>query len=291
MHSENGPGSGSSKQTFMDKEAILLPAALMALVAGCAADTGEPSDEANVAPLSGTSMAGLRDMVRSDPHTRDLRTACPPNRSDALCTALREAEANPNSATLATARTAAASRVARGPRAEALSDEAVKYWLRERAHALTALHAVVGQRAPASEPAGFIGAVNRQLGAHYSLYPAQSFRLAQGYLPPSSTQARCHAEDEALLVFQGVIRLPSKTELESHIKAIRAALPCMHVVRVDTETFVDVEVNAEKGRAAIAAVDAQLGAVPLHFLGYSQGVNNALRTITSELGIVAGGER
>lgn len=257
MHSENGPGSGSSKQTFMYKKAIFVPAALMALVAGCAADTGEPSDETNVAPLSGTSMAGLRDMVRSDPHTRDLRAACPLNRSDALCTALREAEANPNSATLATARTAAASRVARGPRAEALSDEAVKYRLRERTHALTALHAVVGQRAPASEPTGFIDAVNRQLGAHYSLYPAQSFRLAQGYLPPSSTQARCHAEDEALLVFPGVIRLPSKTELESH------------------------------GRAAIAAVDAQLGAVPLHFLGYSQGVNNALRTITSDPAIAA----
>jgi len=61
----------------------------------------------------------------------------------------------------------------------------------------------------------------------------------------------------------------------------------MHVVRVDTETFVDVEVNAEKGRAAIAAVDAQLGAVPLRFLGYSQGVNNALRTITSDPAIAA----
>jgi hypothetical protein len=257
---------------------------LLVLVVGCAAaDGASPESEANQAALSAPDVAHLRKTLQRDPLTPELRIACPDSRTDELCTTLRDAASSPSSTTLARARDAATERLARGPRHEALRDAAFKYWLRERAQGLGALHAVAGLQAPASAPSGFADGVERHLRTHYSLYEASTFRFARAYLPPpTSSGSSCPGREEALLVFPGVIRLPSKSELESHIAAIRASHPCLYVVRVNTETFVDVETNVTKGRQAIAGVHAAIGNAPLHFLGYSQGVTNALATIASD---------
>lgn len=258
----------------------------VSLLTACASDD-TPSTEAADVALSARDRSALTEAVRHDPLTPDLRAACPPSRGDRLCVALRSAEEHATTDALDGARAAARDRVALGPRAEALRDPAVKYWIRERVHALTALHDVAGMSAPAAAPPDFTTSVDAHFRAQYPLYEPSSFRLGHGYLPPSPTGGTCDGRKEALVVFPGVIRLPTKKELEVQINAVRAALPCLVVVRVDTGSFVDVESNARKGREAVARVDAEVGRVPLHFLGYSQGVTNALRTVASDPKIAA----
>jgi hypothetical protein len=243
-------------------------------------DIDVATDDA-VSPLSAADLAKLRDAVRRDPLTPELSAACPWWRRDALCGALRDAESRPSTETLARARTAVRDRVSKGPLGAAMSDAAVKYWIRERVHALSALHDAAGLTPPDTEPAFFGASVERHFRTFYPLFDASSFKLAKAYLPPAVSGA-CAKPRETLLVFPGVIRLPTKTELDVHLRALRIALPCLHIVRVDTGTFVDVEVNAQKGLEAIRAADADVGPLPLHFLGYSQGVTNALRTITAD---------
>ncbi len=264
-----------------------LPAALLVLAAGCGVDG--PSDESGDAPsaLSTADVAKLREVVQRDPLTPEFETVCPVSRVDDLCATLRDVQASPTPRAMTSARAAAALRFAQLAPAEALHDAAIKFWLRERIHGLTILHRVAGMTAAAKEPEAFQAGVDALLRTHFPLYEPSSFRLAHGYLPPAAARKVCEGKREALVVFPGVIRLPSKMELEGHIKAVRTAIPCLEIVRVDTGTFIDIEHNAAKGREAIATLDAAFGPIPLHFLGYSQGVSNALQTIASDPAIAS----
>lgn len=188
-------------------------------------------------------------------------------RSDALCGALRDRD-------FVAARDQVRSIVANDP--DANRDRAIHYYVRERAIALFAWR-VLGQSGFFD---GYFTAVDKLLADHLPAYPRGSIEMARWYVPPIATSRACSEPTAALLMFPGVVRLIPRDEFAEFAVAARDALPCLEIVRVDTGSFVDPAVNAQRAKAAVAALDARLGKqLPLHLLGYSQGSANALRSL------------
>jgi len=195
-----------------------------------------------------------------------LDEACA-TRDDELCRALRDAR-------YPDARTATRALIARGP--SALTDAAVRYYVRERAVALFSWRVL----SPAGAPGEFAERADALLAEHFPAYPRGSIAMARQPVAPLATRA-CSGPSEALLIFPGVVRLTHRDEFAAFTAAARRELPCLEVVRVDTGSFVDAQVNAARAKTAVEQLDARLGrAIPLHLLGYSQGASNALRTLT-----------
>lgn len=193
----------------------------------------------------------------------ELDTVCA-GRTDALCEALRDES-------YVDAREAVRSAVAGDT--NALTDPAVRYYVRERALALFAYRVLAGP------VAGYADRADALLAEHFPAYPRGSIAMAREPIAPRPTRT-CSAPTEALLIFPGVVRLTSRDEFSAFTAAARREMPCLEILRVETGSFVAPEVNATRAMQTIAALDARLGrAVPLHFLGYSQGAMNALRTL------------
>jgi len=89
----------------------------------------------------------------------------------------------------------------------------------------------------------------------------------------------CDRPTEALIIFVGVLRSPSRVEFARQRAALESTFACLRTARVEYTSFVPPAENAALARDLIAQLDAELGPVPLHFLGYSQGVTNALHTL------------
>jgi hypothetical protein len=229
-----------------------------AALAGCGG-AGAPASAEDAASAAWSTAALAVDA---------LATVCPPARADELCTALRNGW-------YPTAGQIVARRVAAEPRPPLLADAAVRWYVRERALALLAWNA---------QPNGDVDAF---FAEHFPAYSDGSFPLAHAAWAPPPSPAACARPTEALIIFVGVLRSTTHREFDAQAAALKLALPCLRAVRVETDSFVPTGPNAAKARDAIAALDAELGPVPLHFLGYSQGVSNALRTLVDYPAIAA----
>jgi hypothetical protein len=224
----------------------LLPVLILSTVAACGDIQQEPVEVASALNSSAIAL-------------EPLSSACPASRSDELCDRLRAGD-------YARAGQLVAARTAAEARAQVLRDPAVRWWVRERAVALLAWNASPG----ASDPL---------LAQYFPAYPAGAFPIAGAGLAPDLTQESCSRPTEALVIFVGVLRSTNHEEFDRQTAALRNTFPCLRTARVEYDSFAPPTLNAAKARALIAQIDAELGPVPLHFLGYSQGVTNALHTL------------
>ena len=196
-----------------------------------------------------------------------LGEVCPPDRADELCAALRAAD-------FGKARAAAAGAVAAG----ALTDPAVRYYLRERTMALVVWNALTdrGRTAP---PADYARAAGAWLDAYFPAYQgdASQFAMARQPLAPSGAACASPSSGDVIVIFPGVVRLEDRSEFAKQTEAIRDVLPCVRTIVLDTGNFVDPKANAALASRTLAA--AAPAPAALHFIGYSQGSTNVLRTL------------
>jgi len=183
-----------------------------------------------------------------------------------LCAALRQGDA-------VAARDAVTARIASEDREAVLSDPAVRLYLRERALSLFALRVVDRDTLPGN----YATEVDAVLSEHYPAYDPAQFAMAHHRVEPSVPT--CTEPSDAIVFFPGVVRFLDRAEFSEQRDAIEDALPCVRTYLVDTGSFVHPETNATRALATVDEVDAELGAVPLHLVGYSQGSTNALQTL------------
>jgi len=206
-----------------------------------------------------------------------LTDICPPARADELCVALRAED-------YARARAAVAAALSGAEPGQATVDPAIRYYLRERSVSLVVWN-ILTDRGRAAPPADYASAAAAVLDEHYPAYKDDPghFAMARRPLPPNDG-AICASQD-TLVIFPGVLRLQDRSEFVEQTRAIREALPCLRTVVVDTEDFMDPAVNAAVAKRTIEQLaGARAG---LHFVGYSQGSTNALRTLVDNPDIAA----
>jgi len=207
-----------------------------------------------------------------------LGAACPTTRTDELCDALRTAAGVNRDLARQMYEHAGeliAARVAVEPRAQVLADPAVRWWVRERSTALLAWNA-----SPDSS--------DKFLAEFFPAYPPGSFPIADaGATPPVIDEQPCARPTEAVIVFVGILRSSNLREFDRQTAALESTFPCLRTARVEYTSFVPADENAALARELIAQIDAELGPVPLHFIGYSQGVTNALHTLANYPDIAA----
>lgn len=255
---------------------------------GCEGLTDDKADLWCSAALSWIglcSQEALEDVAVID----TVNEVCPSSRSDALCESLRNADNLAADATKGgdrdTARDAFAAALTEAKSAMladadgARQDPAYRYIVRERSLSLL-VYNVLTELGTKSAAADYSDAAQALLTEHFPAYPPESFPLAMLDLPPVDAQS-C-ASEQGLLIFPGVVRLTERSEFDEQAAAIEAALPCFHVQRVETGSFVLPTINADQAEIAVAALTAEFGAMPLHALGYSQGASNLLRTLTDK---------
>lgn len=220
-----------------------------------------------------------------------LDEVCPTARRDALCEGLRATHAaDPTVARagLEAARTAAAAAIAARAQSGQSDawDPALRLYVRERTMGLQAWYAVAGGTdAGAPEPSNYRDRITAFLAAHYPQYQATAFPVATIWLPPQAPVGRpCVGETDLVLVLPGVVRILGRDEFAPQMAALRAALPCAAVERVDTPSFDDPARNADRVRAVVSQHSAT---VRLHLFGYSQGGLNALATLVADPAIAA----
>jgi len=218
---------------------------------------------------AGTRWLGLCDIVPLETAAElvDLDSVCPPSRTDALCVALRDTDDE-------LARAVVRSNVEAGPRASVVGDEAVQYWIRERTAALLVWNVALSLEADPSAPE-FVDGVMSEL---FPAYDPASFEMAHRPLAPATSGCNGSAQ-AAILFFPGVVRLGNRDEFTEQGRAVEEALPCVQAYTVDTGSFVEPSVNAQQGRLAFELATEELGDVPVHLVGYSQGSTNALTTL------------
>ncbi len=225
----------------------------------------------------------LRELAAID----DLATVCPPARSDAVCVALRDVDGRASTdpgalAAYQRARDAVAGALTGAARPAALRDHAVRWFVREHQVALLAWN-IVTARGTRPVGADYAARARAALAEIYPIYDPARFRLAALGLAPRPA-ATC-TQPRIWLLFPGVLRLVPRDEMHEQIDAMATALPCMVPVRVDTGSFVDPVINARQAITAVAALGQNLRTAPIHLLGYSQGANNALRTLVDSADI------
>ncbi len=218
---------------------------------------------------AGTRWLGLCDIVplETAAEIADLDSVCPASRTDELCAALRDGDDE-------LARAAVRSSVEAGPRARVVGDKAVQYWIRERTAALLVWNVALSLEADPSAPE-FVDGVMSEL---FPAYDPESFEMAHRPLAPSTPGCDGPVE-AAILFFPGVVRLGNRDEFTEQGRAVEDALPCVRAYTVDTGSFVEPSVNAQQGRIAFELATEELGSVPVHLVGYSQGSTNALTTL------------
>jgi MYXO-CTERM domain-containing protein len=233
-------------------------------------DSSEPGDDSNDEALG---LKSLRDAAVLQP----LDQACPSSRTDALCAALRAGDSKAGAQARAEydkARKTVADRIAKEDTATVLGDTAVRYYLRERAHALLVYETLRGQDPKLAESTEYWKKVDAANQKYFPLYE-KPFAMARVW-DPSTDVASCDKPTAALVVFPDVMRILARDELGSQLDALNAHRACLKTVRVDTGSFIDPKVNVKKAHDAIATLDP---ALPLHLLGYGQGARNALQMI------------
>ncbi len=204
-----------------------------------------------------------------------LADACPIERVDRVCLALRAAEGGLHDPRLvAEAREATRSAWAEG--SLSIEDAALHWWLRERGMGLLAWNAL--EQGPPPGGDGYASAATALLDRHFPAYPSGSFRTALAPLPPGTG---CGSERAALLAFPGVVRVPTGDEFGSAFERLEAELPCVTSYRVETGTFLTPEANARTGCETLEQIGRELPGAPVHVVGYSQGVRNALETFVA----------
>lgn len=161
----------------------------------------------------------------------------------------------------------------------AMQDPVTRAFLRDRTLGIFASEVY-----PQARDATFRSKADALLASHFPGYPAGSIPLAHTYAPVRAGAATC-PQREALLIFPGVVRLTQRDEFEQ-VKAVLASrLPCLDVVRIETQSFVAPTENARIAAEQVAALDrSDRGDQPpraLHFMGYSQGASNALVTLAT----------
>ena len=188
--------------------------------------------------------------------------------TDSLCAALTASD-------YSTARDLVSARVKSEDRTTLVADPVVRYYLRERVVSLFAYN--VGQSSGL--------AVDDILKNQYPAYDPSVFSMAHaGLTPTAAISSACTKPTEALFLFPGVIRNSDRQEFArpgEQMEALNKALPCLRTVRVESGSFVEPSKNAAQAKKQIDALDAELGPIPLHFLGYSQGSTNALTTLAT----------
>jgi pimeloyl-ACP methyl ester carboxylesterase len=213
--------------------------------------------------------APLEEVVAID----SLADVCPSNRGDQLCAVLRDASQAGDQAArelVDAAKELVAERLRTELRQAVLADSAVRYFIRDRIVAKFIANAAVSRGQSGSTPAA-----SELLREFYPAYDSGEF--IQARLGIEVTGEKC--APQALLIFPGVVRMKERTEFLGQIAALEEALPCLRVVRIETGSFVHPQENAKVAAAAVARLDDELGPVPLHLLGYSQGALNALMTL------------
>ncbi len=218
---------------------------------------------------AGTRWLGLCDIVPLEEAAEiaDLESACPSSRNDELCGALRNGEDE-------RARTLVHARVEAGPRASVVADAAVQYWIRERTAALLVWNVAASLDTDPSAPEF----ADRVLSDLFPAYDPGSFEMAHRPLAPVAPGCDGSVKVAALF-FPGVVRLGNRDEFTEQGRAVEDALPCVQAYTVDTGSFVEPSVNAQRGRVAFDLATDELGDVPVHLIGYSQGSTNALTTL------------
>ncbi|RLB57224.1 MAG: hypothetical protein DRJ42_01080 [Deltaproteobacteria bacterium] len=217
---------------------------------------------------------GLCDFVPVDEAAAvaSVAAVCPPGRTDALCGALHARD-------VPSARTAAATALA-DDHAGAIRDPAFQLYLRERIVSLLVWNGVA-ELGDGATPSNYPAAAGSFLDEHFPAYVGDedAFPLARTAEPPVDGWS-C-TTNSAIVFFPGVVRLMDRREFEQQAEAIHAALPCVHTIVVDTGSFVRPSVNADRAKAAIDALEAEVGPVDLHLIGYSQGASNVLQTLAT----------
>lgn len=289
-----------------------LLATLTLAIGGCSADA-DNSAEADEAAVSFSDLKALMDQydaikVRRPFSGRDklaaiaavpaLREVCRRPGRDDLCAELVAAEASATPAeslehfgnVRKMVHDTVAAAAAQGKVADAWTDPAVRYWIRERVPALTAWYAIT------DDPQAFLDTkqlhmtVNAErvetfLRTYYPLYEPSSFKLANAMLPPQQTAATCTAAKKTLgvVIVPGVIRAENRTEFNGQIATLQGAFPCAEIRRVEFGSFDDPDRRiVPEVQKVVADMDKARGPLPLHFIGYSQGVVTELRTLAQD---------
>ncbi len=216
-----------------------------------------------------TRWLGLCDIVplETAAAVADVATVCPSSRGDDLCSALRSGDDE-------LARSLVRSKVESEPRSDVVADPAVQYWIRERTAALLVWNVARSLDSDPAAPA-FVDWVFEEL---FPAYDPAVFEMAHRPLAPE-TPGCSETTDAAILFFPGVVRLGNRDEFTEQGRAVEDALPCVRTYTVDTGSFVEPAVNAQRGRLAFDLATQELGEVPVHLVGYSQGSTNALTTL------------
>lgn len=201
-----------------------------------------------------------------------IADVCPSDRTDAVCNALRDGDT-------AGARTAVKSALAANHQ-NAIEDDATRLFIRERVVSLLAYNGLTEQGAQ-SAPANYGAAATDFLDEHFPAYEgvADTFPLARTLEPPVDGQ-QCESTS-AIVFFPGVVRLMDRLEFAQQSAAMTAALPCLRTIIVNTGSFVAPSVNAAQAKDAILALEAEVGPLDLHLVGYSQGAANVLQTLAT----------
>ena len=237
--------------------------------AGCAAVDGSDGKSDSLWCSSATRWLGLCDEIplQEVAALADLDSVCGTSRRDELCEALR----NENDEG---ARAALQERIATESRRDVLADPAAQYWIRERTTALLVWNVAKSADVNPSK-AAFVDAT---LSGLFPAYDPAVFAIAHRPLPPVAPGCDEGAK-AAVLIFPGVVRLGDRKEFAEQRAAVEEALPCVETFLVDTGSFVEPSVNAQRGAAAFELATEALGDVPVHMVGYSQGASNALTTL------------
>jgi hypothetical protein len=228
------------------------------------------------------------DALREQAGVVSVADVCPPARRDALCRALHAAE-EARDRTAAAQHHAEAGRlvaelIAGDAHAPALRDPAVRLYVRDRSHALL-VHAAVAPHASVP-PADWEARVDGFLARYFPIYAVESFTMAHAFRP-AAVAGDCGAARAALVIFPGVLRSAERQEFTAQAERIARSFPCLEIARVESDDFAPLDANARAGQAAVAALDARFGPLPLHLVGYSQGVTNALATLASDAALRA----
>jgi pimeloyl-ACP methyl ester carboxylesterase len=221
--------------------------------------------------------------LEEEARVASLDEVCPSSRDDALCSALRAGETQVGweaAQAYGAARDAIVERLAVEPREQTMSDPAVRFWIRERTVSLFVWNTVTSFGTVQGEPTEYWKAADAVLEEHLPAYDPWTLPLARLPMAPPEAEA-CESPRELVLFFPGVIRLGARDEFHLQAAALEAALPCVRFVRIETGSFVDPAINAKQAKAAVDAADSELGELPLHFVGYSQGSINALETLVA----------
>jgi hypothetical protein len=239
---------------------------------------------------------GPTDAFSSFVAVPDARSVCASS-NDPVCPNLVAAEGQTGDegrATWSAVRDALRTRVLqRGsqPLGEIVAGDALRYWVRERVASLTAYYAIQDEA-----PTVFAGTstpndvtpdrVNAFLTRYYPLYHGPTdFALTRAILRPADVP-ECTAANktDAVVIIPGVLRTEVRKEFDDQIATVTKALPCIDMRRVEFGSFDDPDTRiVPEVQKLVAQIDHDNAVkLPLHVIGYSQGVVTAVRMLAQD---------